>query len=133
MIPTGSTIANAATKEVQQPSRTYKLDFARGRVAGMTDGQDAVRQAVYKILQTDRFRYEIYSFDYGHELGAVVGGDPAFVRSEVSRIIQEALLQDDRITAVQNMQVAIEGDSLTARFTVVSDAGSFEQEVNTGV
>lgn len=133
MIPTGGTIADAATVEVRQPSRTYKLDFAWGRVAGMIDGLDAVRQAVYKILQTDRFRYEIYSFDYGHELGAAIGANPAFVRSEVSRIIQEALLQDDRITDIQNMQVAIEGDSLTARFTVVSDAGSFEQEVVTDV
>src|SRR5690606_27931875 len=68
MIPTGGTIADAATAEVRQPSRTYKLEFARGRVAGMTDGLDAIKQAVYKILQTDRFRYEIYSFDYGHEL-----------------------------------------------------------------
>ncbi|WP_276358399.1 DUF2634 domain-containing protein [Cohnella caldifontis] len=133
MIPTGSTIADAATEEVRQPSRTYKLDFASGRVAGMTDGLDAVKQAVSKILQTDRFRYEIYSFDYGHELGTVVGGSPAFVRSEVSRLIQEALLQDDRVTAVQNMQVNFEGDSLTAAFTVVTDLGSFEQEVRTGV
>lgn len=133
MIPKGSTITEVATEDAQEPSRTYKLDFARGRVTGMTDGLDAVKQAVYKILQSDRFRYEIYSFDYGHELGGVVGGDPAYVRSEVSRIIQEALLQDDRITAVQNMQVTIEGDNLTARFTVVSNAGSFEQEVVTDV
>ncbi|MFB9273367.1 DUF2634 domain-containing protein [Cohnella cellulosilytica] len=133
MIPVGASIAETETEEISQPSRTYKLDFARGRVAGLTDGLDAVKQAVVKILQSDRFFHEIYSFDYGHELGAVVGGAPAFVRSEVSRRIQEALLQDDRVTAIQNMQVIVEGESLTATFLVVSTEGSFQQEVSNGV
>ncbi|QTH44970.1 DUF2634 domain-containing protein [Cohnella sp. LGH] len=133
MIPVGASIADTAVQEVTQPSRTYKLDFARGRVAGKTDGLEAVKQAVVKILQSDRFFHEIYSFDYGHELGAVIGGAPAFVRSEVSRRIQEALLQDDRIVAVQNMQVTIEGDSFTASFLVISTEGSFQQEVGNGV
>jgi len=133
MIPVGASIEETETEEISQPSRTYKLDFARGRAAGMTDGLDAIKQTVVKILQSDRFFHEIYSFDYGHELGAVIGGAPAFVRSEVSRRIQEALLQDDRITAIQNMQVTVEGDSLTATFLVVSTEGSFEQGVSNGV
>ena len=120
-------------EEVQQPSRTYKLDFARGRVAGMTDGLDAVKQAAFKILQTDRYQYEIYSFDYGHELNRLIGGDPRLVRSEASRMIREALLQDDRISSVSDMQVMVGEDSLMATFTVISDAGRFEQEVRIGV
>ncbi len=133
MIPVGASIAETEMEEVAQPSRTYKLDFARGRVVGKTDGLDAVKQAVVKILQSDRFIHEIYSFNYGHELSSVLGGNPQYARSEVSRIIQEALLQDDRINAIQNMQVTVEGDSLTAIFLVVSTEGSFVQEVSNGV
>lgn len=133
MIPAGGSIANTMVEEVQQPSRTYKLDFARGRVAGMTDGLDAVKQAAFKILQTDRYQYEIYSFNYGHELNRLIGGDPRLVRSEASRMIREALLQDDRITSVSDIQVMIGEDSLMATFTVISDAGRFEQEVRIGV
>lgn len=133
MIPAGGSIANTMVEEVQQPSRTYKLDFARGRVAGMTDGLDAVKQAAFKILQTDRYQYEIYSFNYGHELNRLIGGDPRLVRSEASRMIREALLQDDRISSVSDIQVMIGEDSLTATFTVISDAGRFEQEVRIGV
>lgn len=36
-----------------QPSDTYKLDIEHNRVRGMTDEQDAVRQAVYLILNVD--------------------------------------------------------------------------------
>ncbi len=130
MIPTGGTIAEIAVGAVQQPSRTYRLDIPKGRSVGMTDGLDAVKQAVFKILQTERFRYAIYSSDYGHELVSLLGNNPEYVRSEVSRRIQEALLQDDRIAGIQNLQVVNEGDSLSATFTVASDFGSFEQGVS---
>lgn len=32
-----------------------------------------MKQAIYKILQTERFEYLIYSWNYGIELNAVVG------------------------------------------------------------
>ncbi len=55
MIPTGAVPADAEFNESEQPSRTYMLDFARGRVSGMVDELEAVKQAVYKALSTDRF------------------------------------------------------------------------------
>lgn len=32
------------------------------------DGMEAVKQAVYKILQTERYKYVIYDWNYGVEL-----------------------------------------------------------------
>ena len=43
-----------------QPSDTYKLDIEHDRVRGMTDEQDAVRQAIYLILNVERYAYPIY-------------------------------------------------------------------------
>lgn len=48
------------------PSYTYKLDDTR--VRGYVDGSEAVKQAVYKILMTERYKYIIYGFNYGVEL-----------------------------------------------------------------
>ena len=39
-----------------QPSDTYKLDIEHDRVRGMTDEQDAVRQAIYLILNVERLK-----------------------------------------------------------------------------
>ena len=133
MIPIGGAITDETLEAEQQPSRTYRLDIARGRVTGMTDGLDAVKQAVFKILQTERFRYEIYSFDYGHELSGLVGGNPLFVRSEASRRIQEALSQDDRITGIQEVVANVSGDSLSISFTVATLFGSFDQTLEVGM
>ena len=126
MIPTGSTLKNAPVQTVQQTSRTWQLDFEAGRVSGMIDNLDAVRQAVFKILQTDRFGQLIYSFNYGNELTRLIGMSPLFVQSEATRIIQEALLIDDRIRGVQDVSVSIEGDSMTISFTVITQYGSFQ-------
>lgn len=132
MIPQGSTI-NAPIEEIEQPSQTWKLDFEKGKVTRVIDNLEAIKQAVFKILQTDRFQYLIYSFNYGHELDTLIGQNPLFVQSEFTRMIIEALTQDDRITGIENMQIDIEGDRMFARFTVVTQYGSFDQEVSTNV
>lgn len=129
MIPTGGSIDRQNIETVTQPSRTWRLDFERGRVTGAIDGLDAVRQSVSKIVQTERFRYLIYDADYGIELDGLIGRDPVFVQSELRRRITEALMQDDRIESVTDFQIDITGDTATIQFTVVSSFGSFQEEV----
>lgn len=133
MIPKGGELPNAQIEEVQQPSRTYRLDFEKGRIAGMVDGLEAVKQAVFKILQTERFRHLVYSADYGMEWGGLIGANPALIRSELRRRITEALLHDDRIEDLTDFGIVIKGDSATVRFTVVSQFGDFAQEVRVSV
>ena len=127
--PEGAIIpAELEVEEEQQPSLTYGIDFEKGRIVGMIDGLEAVKQAVFLILQTERYRYLIYSDDYGSELEGLIGRDPLFVRSELKRRIREALLQDDRIEDVTNFDIQINGDSALVRFTVVTIFGDFEAE-----
>ncbi len=132
MIPIGGQITTD-TEDAVQPSRTWLLDFERGRAATMIDNLDAVRQAAYKALQTERFVHLIYNGDYGHELTGLTGKSAGIVESELRRRIREALLQDDRITDVVNFVVTASGDSSTATFTVISTFGSFQEEVTVGV
>lgn len=131
MIPTGGSISNGAIKETVQPSLTWKMDTAKGRIIGRLDGLEAVKQAVFKILQTPRYHYLIYTANYGSELETLIGMNPTFVKSEAARMIREALTQDDRITSIENVQTTVTGDSLLIEFTVVSQYGEFEmvQEV----
>ncbi len=135
MIPTGGSISNEAIEYIEQPSLTWKLDAEKERIVGRLDGLDSVKQAASKILQTPRFRHLIYTPDYGAELDKLIGMNPAFVKSEATRMLQEALTQDDRITGVENVQTTVAGDSLLIEFTVISTYGSFEmsQEVSNNV
>lgn len=77
LIPTPSVVTIGQTVTVtpaaEQPTKTYKVDFDTGRVAGYVDETEAMKQAIFKILSTERFLYLIYSWNYGIELNAVVG------------------------------------------------------------
>ncbi|GGG81760.1 DUF2634 domain-containing protein [Paenibacillus radicis (ex Gao et al. 2016)] len=126
MIPSGGIqLTEDLVTESQQTSRTYALNIAGGRISGFVDGLDAVKQAVFKILQTERFEHFIYSFDYGFESMNLIGGAAGYMKSELKRRIQEALLQDDRITGVSDFEMTVEGDSALVTFQVQSDYGDF--------
>ena len=49
-------------EEVVLPSYTYQVK--NGRIHGYIDGLEAMRQAVEKILLTERFEWVIYSSNY---------------------------------------------------------------------
>ncbi|GGI44371.1 hypothetical protein GCM10008018_06770 [Paenibacillus marchantiophytorum] len=125
MIPQGG-FGNSLFQQIQLPSKSYLIDSVNQRIVGYVDGLEAVQQAVYKILQTQRFEHSIYSSNYGSELSSIIGQNADFVQSELSRRVQQALLQDERIQAVENFNVTVTGDSALVEFKVVTQYGSFE-------
>ena len=116
-----------------QPSKTYALDIEKGVIRGYTNGLEAVKQAVYKALNTERYDYVIYSWNYGSELKELFGQPISLVYPEVKRRIEEGLKQDDRINSVENFSFEKKKGALHVTFTVVSTEGSFESEVNVNV
>ena len=46
------------------PSLTWRINEEKAEVRGETDELDAMRQAVSKILQTERYRYAVYDWNY---------------------------------------------------------------------
>ena len=58
----------------EPPSKTYRLDLEEGRILGMVDGQEAVRQAIHKAIITPRWKCLIYDNQYGSEIEAA--GEP---------------------------------------------------------
>ena len=103
-----------------QPSLTYALDAENGRIRGKVDGLEAVKQAVYLVLSTERFAHLIYSWNYGAELDGFIGQPKEYVLSEIKRRISDALLQDDRITAVDNFKFETKKNAVHVIFTVHS-------------
>ena len=126
------------TVEVQtaasQPWRTYAVDWQAGRVRGFTDGTEALKQAIYKILQTERFAHIIYSWNYGFESSRLLGQNAAFLKSELQRLATEALLADDRIMAVEDFHIIITGKRRAAvEFTVLSVLGETQIETEVSI
>lgn len=120
MIPT--TISEddliADIEEVILPSYDYKLDETKQEIKGFVSEIEELKQAIYKILSTERYKYVIYSFNYGIELSDLFGQPPQYVCPELQRRITDALSVDDRITGINNFDFDIEQDIIKVKFDV---------------
>lgn len=128
MIPVNSAVQTAE----DIPSYTYKL--TEERVRGYVDGANAVKQAIYKILMTERYKYIIYGFNYGVELDKIIGKGKSEAKAMLPDIIKSALCCDSRIFDAGNFEFKdIDKESLLVRFTVSSTEGEIEAEVRVDV
>lgn len=98
--------------------------FSGGRPVEVT-GAAAVKVWCWKALHTDRYRHEIYTWDYGSEIGALIGQayTTDIKQSEAARYIREALEINPYVSSVDNINVSFAGDQLTISCTVVTIYG----------
>ena len=159
MIPSINILTDEITEQVY-PNRTYNISFnvnkndynavigtavigsmvlgknktdAPNRITGYVDGLDALKQAVYLILSTERYEYPIYSWDYGVELLDLIGKPMPYVMSEIPRRITEALTQDNRVEDVVDFEFKTTGKKIHVKFTVVSNIGDIPTELEVDV
>jgi hypothetical protein len=112
------------------PSKTYYFDIERDRIRGYTDGQIAMKQAIYKILMTERYDWVIYSWNYGVELRDLFGKPRSYCVSEIKRRVTEALTQDDRINSVDDFSFDLSTpETVKTKFTAQTIFGSVDAEI----
>lgn len=110
------------------PSKTWRIND--GRIVGYTDGKEAIKQSIQAMLNTTRYDYLIYSWDYGHELTELIGKDKAYIEVKAPRLIKECLTQDDRISDTINFTFSNKGEGLLIEFEVITTEGVIKSEVN---
>lgn len=135
MIPNTSELSMSIEEE-NHPNLTFRAVMDenlvignvrfRNRINGLIDELDAIEQAVYLILGTERYKFPIYSWDYGVELVDLFGKPMPFVIAELPERIKEALMVDDRISNVTDFEFTQTGKKLAVSFTVVTNAGNLD-------
>ncbi len=113
---------------MEAPSQTYELDTVNHKVKSTkVDGLEAVKQAVYLVLSTERYEYIIYD-EYGVELWELYGREDAYVIPELERVMAEAAMRDERVEHVNNFKIHADGKARICTFTVHTIFGDFEAE-----
>lgn len=113
---------------VDQPGKTYRLDIANNRMLGKVDRLEAIKQAIYLRLSTERDDYLIYSEDYGIQLEDLIGESDTYVLPTLQGRIAEALQRDERVLGVDDFYFTEEKGSVTAAFTVRTVWGDIAME-----
>ena len=104
MIPSRNNILTTTLEVKTQPSKQHRMLLDGNRIIGTCDNLNSVKQSVFKILNTERYKYLVYSWNYGIELNDLYGKSPMYVCPELERRVKEALFQDDRITDVGDFE-----------------------------
>lgn len=112
----------------EQPSKTYRIDIEKEIIEGTCDEIEAIKQAIYCILNTERFEHLIYSWNYGVEIKNLIGEKSTYVIPELERVIKEALIQDDRIEDVTDFEFTQNKNIFNAKFKVITKFNDIEVE-----
>lgn len=129
MIPSTTAFLDKDFEIEELPTLTYAMNLTANRIRGYTDEQEAMQQAIYKILNTERYQYIIYSWNYGIELIDLYGEPVSYVVPELERRITDALSVDERIESVSDFEFDTSKKGIVAvTFTAHTIFGDIEVE-----
>lgn len=83
-------------------------------------GAEAIKVWIYKTLNTSRYKYGAYSWDYGHELEELInlGLSKEALFCEVERYLNECLKVNPYIKAINSIDLKLDGSKLGINFLV---------------
>nr|WP_283255562.1 DUF2634 domain-containing protein [Bacillus altitudinis] len=118
--------------EEVETSTTYRIDFENGRLTNEAiTGIEAIRQFIYMTLRTERYAHPIYSHDIGTEIQELLTDTEAtdeYKEMEIPRLLEEALVVDERIDHIEEIEVTKQNDAFQVKLTIVTDEGTLEIE-----
>lgn len=109
--------------------REYGIDFETGQLSGkIVEGYDALLVWVWLALQTPRYRYYIYSEDYGQEYEDLIGKSYSteLTDSELERMTEECLMENPYITGIENFSCQKNEEKVTVTFSLITNFGDGE-------
>lgn len=133
MIPMVTEAFTRTFSEIEMPSKDFALDTSNAKINGTVEDLEQLKQAIYFILNTERYEYLIYSWDYGVELSDLIGQPDSYVIPEIERRVTEALMQDNRINNVSGFAFEKNKNKMHVTFVVTTIFGNIESEVNVNV
>lgn len=124
-------LLNTEYNNTTKTSNTYKMNREALVIKSLINNKEAIAQAVYKILMTEKDTYIIYDCNYGIKFKDLYGKDTTYVVSILKLRIEDALKNDDRIRGIKNFSAVANKHSISVEFTVESVFGDIEIEYDT--
>lgn len=131
---TASTTASAAALPL---AREYAWDYEHDRLLlvdgkpQIVSGAEAVKVWAWNALQTERYKYPAFSWNYGNEMKMLfgMGFTAEAATAELRRYVEEALLVNPYITNIKDFRASFGGGTASASFTAVTPYGEVELNV----
>ena len=116
-------------QEESQTPKEYEIDFKTGQLTGnIVEGLEAIKIWIWLVLQTPRYRYYVYTWDYGNEFEDLIGQGytEEYIEAETQRMTEDCLSVNENIQGISDFSVSMENDVLTVSFVVNTIYGDIE-------
>lgn len=123
---------NAASDNTIDIPREYGINFETGQLTGkIVEGIEAVKVWAWIVIQVPRYRYYVYSWNYGQEYDELVGKgySAEYMKTELKRMTEECLLQNDYITGIENFEYEKKEDEVNLSFKILTTLGDTEVSI----
>ena len=112
---------NISLKAEQQKAmpKEYEIDFETGQLTGgVAEGKEAIKIWIWLALQTPRYRYYAYTWDYGSEFEDLIGKGytEEYIEAEVQQMTEECLLINENIQSIEIKLLAIDNYTVIAEW-----------------
>ncbi len=118
-----------SVSEVMTIPKEYGVDFSTGKLTGkIVEGIEALKVWAWNCIKTERYRYPIYSWQYGTEYEQYIGQTVTdeYLQNDCYTETQEALMANPYITSIDDFNAEIKGDRLHISFKLNTVLGSTE-------
>lgn len=112
--------------------KEYEINWETGQLTGrIVEGLEAVKVWIYLAMQTQRYIFEQFTWDYGNELETLIGtsNNQEYLQMEAKRMVKDCLLVNEYISDVDNFQFEIKEEKMIISFTAITDYGEVEINV----
>lgn len=120
----------------KQPYGNKGYKVVNNKIQGYVNDIDSLKQTVFFILSTERFRYITVSDNVGVELENLYGEDINLIEVKLKETIENALLADDRITEIRDFKLTrVKRNTYQIELVIVDNLGNpvdIESEVVVG-
>lgn len=113
--------------------KEYGVDFKTGQLTGnIVEGKEAIKVWIWNCMHTERFRYAIYSWQYGVEFEQYLGETlpQEYFLSDCEAVINEALSTNPYITGISDFNASLSGSILRISFTAETTLGNVEVDTD---
>ena len=98
----------------------------------IVEKNEAIKVWIFKAILTPRYKFGLYSWNYGSELKALIGRaySSALIKEEAKRYIKEALLINPYINHVEVQTISLNDDVLNIDVKIDTIYGESEVYLN---
>lgn len=122
-------VEESAVSNTLPVPREYGVDFSTGKLTGeIVEGIEALKVWIWNCLKTERYRFAIYSWQYGVEFEQYIGTtlSDEYIQNDCRAEIEDALKVNPYITGISDFSAEMTGTHLNITFTAETKLGSTE-------